>query len=153
MAFPSDLGTKSDDLTRAWARARSFAGAIKRDATNLKTLAAAGTAGASDILAFSVRLADAKAELAKSAAVPGIAAYAQEQINDPTLNVEAAFADMATAIDGCIAWIVANFPKDVGGFLLAQTIAADGRPADRVFTAAGTATLRTQLDALITTID
>ena len=153
MAFPSDLGTKADDLTRAWARARQFAGAIKRDATNIKTLSAAGTAGASDILSFSVRLADAKAELAKSAAVPGIAAYAQAQINDPAFDVAAAFTAMRDGIDACTAWVVANFPKDGGGFLLAQTIAADGRPADRVFSAAGTATLRTQLDALIATID
>jgi hypothetical protein len=116
-----------------------FAGAIKRDATNLKTLSLAGTAGATDILSFSVRLADAKAVLVKCAAVPGIAAYAQEQIADPALDVAASFAAMRNGIDACTAWIVANFPKDTSNWLQAQTIAADGRPADRVFSAAATA--------------
>ena len=55
------------------------------------------------------------------------------------------------AIDGVTAWIVANFPKDGSGFLLAQTWGANA-PADRVFTPAQLAAFRTQLDSLIATI-
>ena len=153
MAFPSDIGTKADDLTIAWGRARQFASSTKRDAQNVRALSVAGTLAASNVLDFATRLADARFEMQKSAAVPGIGEYARSQINDPAINIAAEFTAMVNAIDACIAWVVANFPKDAGGFLLAKTIGADGRTIDRVFTAGSTATLRTQLDALIATID
>ena len=151
MAFPSDIG--QDDLATAWRGVRLFAGAIKRDAQNLHALSVAGPVGGSQILDFLTRLADNRAELARYTQVAGLAAYAQEQINDPALDVAAAFVAMRDQADACRDWAIANFPKDGNGFLLARTFLADGRTQDRQFTAAALAPFRTQLQSLIATID
>lgn len=153
MAFPSNTGTKDFDLQRAWDHARSWAGIIKREASNARAMSAAGTLASVHVLAIASALGDAKIEFARVSSVPGLAAYAQAQVSDPALNIVAEFSNMTAAIDATIGWIVTNFPKDAGGFLLAQTILASGRTQDRVFTAAATETFRTQLDALIATID
>jgi hypothetical protein len=153
MAFPSETGTKEFDLERAWSHARQWAGMVKLAASNVRTLSLAGTLTATNVLQLSNHLADAKVEFARVSSVPGIGAYAQEQVANPALNIATEFTGMTNAIDGTIGWIVANFPKDGGGFLLAQTILASGRQQDRVFTAVATAGFRTQLDALISAID
>lgn len=153
MAFPSDIGTKQDDLTRAWRAARSWAGSIKGRAQGLRAASAGGTATSGMILDFATYLADAKVELQKAAAVPGIAAYAQAQLNDPALNIAAEFTAMTTQIDACRDWIIANFPKDGNGWILAVTFQADGRQVNRVFTVGATSGLRSALDALLAAID
>ena len=153
MAFPSDIGTKADDLARVWMWARGRSGAVKKAAENLRTLAAAGTASASNLLDFATFLADARVDLVKYSGIPGIEAYAQQQINDPTLDLDNAFSTMIAAMDGCRDWIVANFPKEGNGYLLAQTILANGRQQDRVFSSAQTTGLQSALTVLIATID
>ena len=155
MAFPSSTGTVQDSLAQAWATARSTASSIKSRAQGLSTQAAAGNIGSSAILDFATYLADARLVLVKASQTGGIAAYAQAQVNDNTLNVAAEFSAMMDTLDGVIAWVVANFPKDGNGFLLARTFQAGstGRTVDRQFTPAQTASLRTTLDALIATIN
>ena len=155
MSFPSATGTVQDSLAQAWATARSTASSIKSRAQALSTQAAAGNIGSSAILDFATYLADARLVLVKASQTGGIAAYAQAQINDNTLNVAAEFTAMMDGIDGTIAWVVANFPKDGSGFLLARQFQAGGtgRTVDRQFTPAQTASLRTTLDALIATIN
>jgi hypothetical protein len=152
MAFPSSVG-RPYILANAWELARQVAGALKTRSVNLRTLSAAGPATSTDILSFQTYLADTKAQLQTLAAVPGLAAYAQAQVNDNTLDVAASFTAMTTQIDACGSWVVTNFPKDGNGFLLAQTFNGGGRPSDRTFSTATLAGFRTQLDALIATID
>jgi hypothetical protein len=152
MAFPSSVGVPYI-LANAWDSARKFAGQLKIAATNVRALSLAGPVTSSDILNLQILMADIKAQLAILAAVPGLAAYAQAQTNNPSLDVAAAFSAMATAIDNCGSWVVTNFPKDGSGFLLAQTFSGAGRPTDRTFSTATLAGFRTQLDALIATID
>jgi hypothetical protein len=153
MAFPSATGSKEFDLERAWAHARQYAGMVKANAQNVRALSLAGTLPSANVLALVSFLADAKIEFARVSSVPGLAAYARAQVDDPALDIAAEFTNMVSTLDGTIGWIVTNFPKDAGGFLLAQTILASGRTQDRIFTAAATATLRTQLDALIAAIN
>jgi hypothetical protein len=152
MAFPSSVG-RPYILSNAWDGARQFAGQLKTAAQTLKAASVAGPVSASDVLRFQLQLADAKAQFAIYAAVPGLSAYAQNQVNDPSLNVADSFSAMTAQIDACRNWIVTNFPKDGNGFLLAQTFDVNGRPSDRTFSTATLATFRTQLDALIATID
>lgn len=155
MTFPSNTGTKQDDLAMAWARARTTAASIKSRATALRNAAQAGSIGSSAILDFATMLADAKLALQRSASTGGIAAYAQEQVNDNTINVATEFSTMMASLDSITSWITINFPKDGNGFLLAVQFAGDGtgRTTDRQFTAVQTAGLRTALDSLIATID
>lgn len=154
-AFPSSTGTKTQTAASAWDSARTTASMLKTKTNALNTASAAGPISSSLILDYATYLADAKSILLLASAVPGIAVYAQEQINDPTFDIAASFNGMMTAINDTIAWVIANFPKDANGFLLARNFTADnsGRTQDRQFTTAQTAGLRTTLTALAATID
>lgn len=155
MAFPSSTGSKGMDKHEAWVGSRNVAAAVKQASQNVRSLSASGSLASSNLLDYVTYLADARAQLATYALVPGIATYGQEQLEDPTMNLTQEFVTMRDQIDATRTWITANFPKNAQGFLLAQTFTTDGsgRQADRVFTAAETAGLRTVLDALIATID
>lgn len=153
MAFPSDIGSHQDDLAKAWAMLRSFAAAVKRDAETVRASSFAGPIGSSAILGWLTRLADYRAELVRYAAVPGLAAYAQAQINNPSLDITAEWTAMRNQMDAARDWAVANFPKDGNAWLLASQFNAQGRTTDRQFSTAALAAFRTQLDSLIATID
>jgi hypothetical protein len=152
MAFPSTVGTKPDTLANAWEGSRQVAGAIKTHAQTLRAQSLAGPVSSSSLLGFLVAVAEAKTRLNVYSAVPGLAAYAQEQVDDPTLNIAAEFGALVDALDDIRDWGIANFPAS-GGYLLAVQFTADGRTTDRQFSTAALATFRTQLDALIATID
>ena len=112
-----------------------------------------GTIGASStrILAAFIYLRETRKQLAALSAAPGLAAYAQAQKNDASLDVVAAFNGMLSALDNATNWIAANFPKDGSGFLLARTLGADG-PVDRVFPVAQLGTFKAQIDAVVASI-
>lgn len=154
MTFPSSQGTK-DSLDAAWDRARASAGNIKASAQNLRNKSAAGTATSEDILNTVANFAGLRDRLQKSAAVSGIAAYAQAQISDNTIDIVVEFNNLMTKIDAAISWVLTNFPKDASGFLLAIQFTADntGRTQFRTFTALQTSGLRAALDDLIAAID
>lgn len=153
MAFPSTVGTKPDTLSDAWEGARSTAGLVKLLSQNLKALSLAGNVPSSNIKNYLTELSQAKTILVRYGAVPGLAAYAQAQVNDNTLDVSASFTAMINAIDACGSWVLTNFPKDASGYLLAEQWNANGTTVDRLFSTATLANFRTQLDGLIATID
>jgi hypothetical protein len=153
MAFPSAGGTKANSLADAWDRVRAVAAAVKRSAQNLNTLSLAGPIAGTSIVRFCGDLADARDTFTQLAAVSGLGAYAQEQVADPALNIANEFTAMLNAIDSTRTWITTNFPKDGGGFLLAVSFDANGRTVERTFDTATLAGFRTQLAALISTID
>lgn len=155
VAFPSSRGTRQENVDQAWLRARDLAASVKLRSVELSAAALAGSIPSSRILGYATFLADTKIRLQAVASVSGIAAYAQTQIADPTFDVALSFTDMVNAITAVQNWVVANFPKDGNGFLLAQTFNPDnsGRTQERAFTPAQTATLRTVLDSLTATIN
>lgn len=153
MSFPSNTGTKQDDLAGAWAIARGIAAEVKTRSVLLRSTSLAGPISAWSIIDYATFLADAKVAFARCSSLSGINAYAQAQIGDATINVATEFSNMVSQLNATVAWIIANFPKDGGGFLLAATWLADGRITYRTLTTAQTAGLRTALDALIATID
>ena len=155
VAFPSSNGTRQESVAAAWTRARDLAASVKTRTSALSTAAAAEAISSTAILEYAMLLADVKIRLQSAASVSGIAAYAQNQIADPTFDIVSSFNDMVAAITAVQNWIVTNFPKDGNGFLLAKTFMGDnsGRTQDRTFTPAQTATLRTVLNNLVATID
>lgn len=155
MAFPSSNGTINENLSRGWDSLRDIAGNIKSRSINLKNALEASTATSDVILFYCGNIADMRARMVAIAAMPGMVAYAQSQINNPSYDVTAEFITMRNAIDAVISWVITNFPKDVSGFLLAQTFKVDnsGRLSQRVFIASQTVGLRAALDALIAAID
>ena len=147
MAYPTGTLAKAlEDIDRDLIQLRAFA-VRRRDEM------AAGNVAATTVLGdLFVRLRQHEHALDAAADTPGIGPYAQEQKSDGTLDVVAEFNAVMAAISGVTGWIAANFPKDVNGFLLAQTLSPEG-PVDRTFSPTDTAGLRTQLDALIATIE
>lgn len=148
MGFPTNTTRRS--LASALDRAQSQADSIKRIAQNNKDRMAAGTITAGGLLSLLDNLAGAKTALSDAAGLAGMGEFAQAQLGQ-TVTTE--FANLMTALDNAGAWIISNFPKDAGGYLLAETWGTNGARVERTFTTAQTAGLRTLLDALIATID
>jgi hypothetical protein len=149
MAFPSQT-----DAATAWQVIRSTAAEIKARSTSLNALSLAGSVGASVLLDYLDWLLDRRADLAAYASTPGLAAYAQGQVNNPSLNITTEFTAMTGAIDDLRTWMTTNFPQNGTGtaYLQAHTFDANGRKVDRLFSTAALATFRTNLQAVIATI-
>lgn len=154
MAFPATGTARADNLSDVWTFARGMAAQVRSRASSLSSSAAGPSTAASMVLDAATFLADAKAALLKASQVPGIGAYAQQQINDATVNITTEFNAMMAQIDNTVGIIIANFPKDGSGRLLFLTFTADntGRNQSSTFTTAQMAPVKTALDALIATI-
>lgn len=124
---------------------------IKQTTQSLRDDLAAGNVTSGRILSYFQYIRAERAALVTAAATPGLTTYAQNEKQNGTLNIVAEFNTVIAAIDGTTTWISTNFPKDGSGFLLERTLAVDG-PVERTFTPATTATFRSQLDALVATI-
>ena len=150
MAFPSSSG--SADLDTAWSILRSQATRIKNEAANLRTQAL-GTISAVLVVDLCQLLSSARTSILTASQTSGLEAYARTQINNPSLDLVAAYNAMSAQVTATIDWIRANFPKDDDDYLLVLTIDVDGVKVWRTFTPAETAGLRTVLDSLVATID
>jgi hypothetical protein len=111
----------------------------------------AGNVPATPIIDLAIRINSDRFTFDEARTIPGLVDYVRAQKNAPSLDVVAEFSSMLAAMDGVVSWIIANFPKDAGGFLLRETWGVSG-PVDRIFAPAQTAGLRTQLASLIATI-
>lgn len=109
---------------------------------------AAGPTSAQVILNIYMKLRAERASLTSAAATPGIGPFAQQQKDDPELDVVAEFNATIAAIDGVANWIAANFPKDSNNFLLAFTLGVN-ELVWRDFTAVQTAGLRVELQTIV----
>lgn len=152
MAFPSSAGSGHQSLADAWREARELAASARTQTQGVRTLAAASGLPSTRILRHTEMLAGIHASLGRIAAIPGIAAYAQEQINNNTIDIVAEFNAVRNAIAAVVSWVVTNFPAN-SGFLLASSINAQGIVTDRNFTPAQLAAFITVLDGLIAAID
>lgn len=152
MAFPSSAGAK-DSLANVFTRVQHAAARVKSLCSDLNTRAAAGNVSAKDFMELATYLADARQVFVASRTVPGIGPFAQEQCNDPALDIAAEFTAMMSALDTALASIVSGFPKDGSGYLLYTTFDANGRYVYRQLNPAQTAAIRTNLTALVAAIN
>lgn len=148
MPFPST----ADPLSRALLAAQDTARTLKQRATDLKAASLAGPVSGNAIVEFYLALVAAKAVFNATAAVPGIAQYARDQFDNQALDVIAEFTAMTNQTTACGTWISNNFPKGAQGYLLKDQLNASGVSV-RSFSTADLAGLRTELDALIATIN
>lgn len=146
MAFPTSSATLSVGL----ARAQSQASAIKRIAQNNYETMAAGPVSASFVITLLDNLKGARSVFDAAGNLPGMAAYAQEQLGQ---DVTADFVAMVSEIDTVGSLIVSALPKDGSGYLLLETIDAQGNRTERTFTSAQTSGVRSALQDLIATIE
>ena len=106
-----------------------------------------------EFLRYYERLTGAVNTLNTAKTIPGIAAYAQAQLNDPALDVAAEFTAVVDAIETLRVWIVANFPVGTGGALLYHTLnESTGELVNMQFTIAQLATFRSEAAVLLATI-
>jgi len=150
MAWPASTTA----LSRAVHEANDTALTVRNAAVGLRDDSAAGDVNASRIISMWTRLNDAIAILTALAAIPGIGAWAKDEMNDPDLDVATEFNAMMTAMGDVRDWIATNFPVGTGpgaGYLLEKQFSGT-QIVSRTFTPAQTAGLRTELDALIATI-
>lgn len=95
------------------------------------------------------------AALQTLAAVPGIAAWAQQQENNPEYEIIPEFNAMITAMNAASTGIEAAFPKDANGTLLLSKLGAGGVIEDLTFTPQqiSTAGIPALLQAVVDSID
>lgn len=146
MAFPSD---QTIDLQTAWTGVRREAGVVKGRAAQMS---AASSVTRLQALEFANQLADSLSLLDTLAATPGLAAYAQEQVNNAQLNIASEFSAMRTQIVATQDWLVANFPKAADGALAVYAFDPSKRFANVNLTAGQVSAFKAQLNALIATI-
>lgn len=92
------------------------------------------------------------ARMAVFAATPGLATYAKAQTDDPAYDIAAEYVTFRDALAALKDDLVARFPKDANGYLLYQTIQADGSIQNRNFTAAQLAPVLPLTDAAINSV-
>lgn len=152
MPFPASNGSIPLTLEAAWAGARQAAQQIQQQAAALNGQIA-GNVPAQTIVNSCTFFATLNAQLTQYAGVSGLAAYAQAQVNNPTLDVLGAFNTMQSALVAVITWIVTNFPKDGSNNLLYAQFSASGQVVFTSFSAAQLSPLATLLTSLIATIN
>jgi len=152
MAFPSSGGTR-EGLAKAYYGAKDEARRVKDTSIDLRDRSASGPISAKEILDYNTQLADALDKFNKSKSVPGILQYAKDQESDQNLDIAAEFTSMLNTCVNTRDWIVANFPADGSGNLSLLKFDVNGRFVFNTWPSAATAPLRTQLNALIATID
>jgi len=78
-------------------------------------------------------------------AIPGMAAYAQSQYNDPAYDIAAGFVAMVSALQACLTWLAANIPSNAVSVSNGLEVGASYPPAQ-------TTALLTLVTAAIATI-
>lgn len=152
MSFPATNGTTFPlTLDAAWTAARTTAAQIQSQATNLNAQITAGNVSSQVLINALSYFINLNTQLSTYAGVPGIAAYAQQQVNNPSLDVAGAFTAMQNALVAVGTWIVNNFPVDSNGFLQAIKFSG-GNIQWATFTTAQLSGLATLLTALSATI-
>lgn len=147
MSFRTSLS-----LSAAFESLKTQAAASKAYLTSQKALMQQATCDAAVPLQVIQHLAQADALMSAWAALDGLAAYAKAQYNDPAYDVVAEFTAMKNAFANARTQLMAMFPKDASGYLLYQTLAANGAAVNRTFTSAELAPVVTLLNAIIATI-
>jgi hypothetical protein len=138
-------------LDVAWATARTLAANIQTLCASLQTQIASNVCSSQSIVNAYTYLYSINTQLATIAAVPGIVAYAQAQVNNPSLDIAGAFTAMQNAVLAVTNWIAANFPVS-NGYLQCLQISG-GNLVWITFNTAQLSGLASLLTALSATID
>lgn len=147
MAFRSS----QELLALALAEAVNTAADVKARSVELRDFTAANSVSANLLIEYCLFLINRRDRLNVIKVVPGLAAYARAQYDDPAYDVAAEFTAMLAKVGETIDWIVVAVPKDASGYMLVAKLTSTGQTI-RAFTTAQTANLRTELDELIATI-
>jgi hypothetical protein len=137
-------------LAKAWGQVTGTAAYIKQSAIDLS---GASSISRMEVLRFGNLLADALARLEQYAATPGLADYATNELNDPSIDITAEYVTMRTEIVATQDWIVSNFPRDTSNNLVVFSFDVSKKFTDITLTAPQLTAFMSRLTALIATID
>jgi hypothetical protein len=151
--FPTTTGSTPLTLNEGLTIARNIATQIKLQVVNV-LLPGAQTNGISSqvLLQMPQTYTNWIATLNSAAAISGMAAYAQAQLNND-VNIATQFSVMISAITAVVNWIDANFPSTDGYLEYAQLNAATGLVSYVTFTPTQLAGLVPLLQALQAALD
>lgn len=147
MAFPAEGKVT---LRRAWDGVTQNTAQIKRIANELIAMTNITRRRALD---YTNLLADVLSLLDNYTAVQGLLAYAQNELNDNTINLAVEYTTMRTQIVTMQDWIVANIPKDALGNLAVYVFDANKKYVDINLTPAQLTAYKNQLTLLTATIN
>lgn len=134
-------------LSTALKNAQALAKTVKREAVSIRGEALTSGISWYRAINFQGDLEVYRQDLARNASVPGLAAYAQSQFDDGTIDIVTAYNNMRAEIVACRDWLEANIPvSNVGTFTGNAFVPTQYQPA-------ALAGFVTQLDQLIATID
>ena len=133
--------------SKAYDQVRILARNVKSNCAHAITRMATSGADYTFLRDVRVFLANADAQFAELATTPGLPEYAAAQENDPAYDVAAEFTAMRGAIQAATGWMDANVPTSVTAVAPSAWVSA-GPLIATTFTAAQTAPLRTQLQAV-----
>lgn len=145
------MAFKTGSIAFVYDDVRQLAAVTKEFCQRTSAAMAAGNTASTTVFDVLIRARQAVARFNALKDTPGLAAYAKAQNDDPNYDVAAEFAAMVSALNALAAQIENDFPKDANGFLLAQTLGANG-PVDRTFTPAQTVNIRARLNAVVAAI-
>lgn len=150
MALPSST---TPYLGQALIQVLGQAAGTKSQATDALAQLQAGPVNTTWIFTALDTMRDATGRFDRFRVVIGLDGYATAQVPGYAGTMTADIAATQTAIQGCIDWIIANFPKDsTATWILAEQLNADGTRTPRSFSTVQTAGLQTRLQTLIATI-
>ena len=140
-------------LGRAYQKVQVEAINLRGFAVAAQAQLAAGNVSANAVINVLTRITGAIAVFDSVSAIPGLAAYAQNEENDGGYNVTAEFTAMRTEAIGTRDWILTNFPTAPSGEIIKDTLEPDGSITVKQFTPAETAGLQSALGLLIATVN
>lgn len=147
------MAFRIDGLAKAYQKAQNAAYSLRTYCVSAEVALASSNQSANAVIALLNQIVNAITIFDEVAAIPGLAAYAQEQQNDSGYDVIAEFQTMRAEAVGVRDWIITNFPKDsTNTYIIKDILENDGSITVRQFTPAQTAGLRSALNLLIGTI-
>ena len=150
MAFKASNEVPAD----AYRRVKGAAVQLKLNCQSFNARLAASGADYPYLRDIYLTLTRANNQFNKLKVTPGLAQYAKDQENNQAYDVVAEFNTMQTALQGVLTWMETNIPvtnqnvSPVTDWANEQTI-----QIANIFTASQTSGLRTEMAALIATID
>ncbi len=152
MAFPSTGGQAM--LAAALQEAQQAAASVKGEAQSLHDQSAvAPEVTALDIIDTFSSLKTRLDRLNALAATAGMSDYARDQFDDPALDIGVEFSAMTAAIQSFLDWVDDNIVKSVSGHIEERLIEANDTITAKTYTISQTTGMRSELNALIATID
>jgi hypothetical protein len=134
----------------AYNNIRNLAGGLKMEAQNALSNMQANNIDTNYVYRLLDYLNNFITQINQWKATTGLDSYATGQGYVGSMSADCTTA--TNAAQACINWVVTNFPTGTGGYLLGNTLNADGSRTSRQFTPTQTAGLQTAFNNFIATI-